>query len=123
MRAAPDVSFTEMVRLQEEAQEGSAEDPRVSNAVSVAGVGAANLTPNTATLVVTLLPHAERRRKAGQIALEMDRALEAVPGISAFVKPVQDVQIATRASWSQYQYTLVAPDTSTVREWGAKLLG
>ncbi len=40
----------------------------------------------------------------------------------ASVRAVQDVQIATRASWSQYQYTLVAATNETVRRWALQLM-
>ncbi|OYU47606.1 MAG: acriflavine resistance protein B [Rhizobiales bacterium PAR1] len=122
VRASPDVSFAEMARLQAEATKVLKAIPEVASVVSVAGVGGANPTPNTATLTATLQPHATRKRSAAMVALAMDNALEAIPDLSAFVKPVQDVQISTRASWSQYQYTLVASDTASVRDWGNKLL-
>lgn len=122
LRAAPDVSFAEMSRIQQQAGEAIRTIREVSGVVSVAGSGPANATPNTASMSVTLVPHAQRKRRAEVIAQEIERAMEAVSGIDAFVKVVQDVQISTRASLSQYQYTLVAPDGAVLREWGGKLL-
>jgi multidrug efflux pump len=122
LRAAPDVSFTEMVRLQGEATTAIRKVREVADVVSVAGSGLANPTPNVASLSVTLQPHAARARDAAAIGSDIEATLRGIPGISAFVKLVQDVQIATRASWSQYQYTLVAPDNASVRLWGQKLM-
>lgn len=122
LRAAPDVSFGEMTRLQERAVRAVRALPEVEGVVAVAGSGVVNPTPNAATLTVTLVPHGKRDRRAGEIAAELDAALNALPGLVAFVKPVQDVQVTTRTSWSQYQYTLVGADTSTVRRWGKALL-
>lgn len=122
LRAAPDVSFTEMSRIAAEASVALKAIPEVSGVVAVAGSGPANATPNLASLSVTLTPHAQRKRRAQVIAQDMERALEKVSGIDAYVKVVQDVQIATRAALSQYQYTLVASEGADLREWGPRLL-
>jgi multidrug efflux pump len=122
LRAAPDVSFAEMSRLQGEASQSLSTIDEVAGVVSVAGSGPSNATPNMATLSVTLKPHGQRQRSAAQVARAMEAALAAVSGIAAYVKPVQDVQISTRASLSQYQYTLVAPEGALLREWAPKLL-
>ena len=45
-----------------------------------------------------------------------------MPGVTPFAKPVQDVQIATRASFSQFQFTLVGSSGAEVRQWGGRLL-
>jgi multidrug efflux pump len=122
MRAAPDASFAEMARLQDAAFHAIRRIPEVETVVAVAGSGLANPTPNAASLSVTLLPHAGRTRSGDAVATEIEAALSGVPGVSAVVRPVQDVQISTRASWSQYQYTLTAADNATVRRWGRELL-
>ena len=71
-----------------------------------------NPTPNVATLTVALKPHAVRRATAAMIAERLQADLTRIPGITPFAKPVQDVQIATRASFSQFQYTLVGADSA-----------
>ncbi len=44
-----------------------------------------------------------------------------IPGIQVFFQPVQDIQIGTRLSRAQYQYTLVGTDTNEVLIWGDRL--
>jgi multidrug efflux pump len=122
VRAAPDVSFEEMTRLQGLAGEALRKIPEVADVIIVVGAGLTNPTPNVATLAVSLKPHADRNRTASALVPELNTALEGVPGVTALVKLVQDVQIATRASWSQYQYTLVGADGAEVRLWGRRLL-
>lgn len=122
LRAGPDVSFQEMSRLQAQATRALRQIPEVESVVAVAGAGLLNPTPNTATLTVTLKPHAGRARNSAQLAAEFDAALNRLPGIVAVVKPVQDVQIATRTSLSQYQYTLMASSNEAVRRWGKELM-
>ncbi|MCZ8260968.1 MAG: efflux RND transporter permease subunit [Beijerinckiaceae bacterium] len=122
LRGAPDVSFEEMAHLQASAGEAVRKVPEVADVVAVVGTGLTNPTPNIATLAVTLKPHAARTRKASAIVPDLEAALGQLPGVTAFVKLVQDVQIATRASWSQYQYTLVGAEGEEVRRWGRLLL-
>ncbi len=122
LRAAPDVSFAEISRLQAAAGDALSVIPEVSGIVSVAGSGAANATPNLVSMSVMLKPHAARRRRAEAVATAMEKVLESIPGVDAYVKVVQDVQIATRASLSQYQYTLVGAEGAALRAWGQGLL-
>ena len=121
-KSDPDVSFSEMARLQGVASDAVRKIAEVSDVVSVAGSGPVNPTPNVATLTVSLVPHEARARSASAIALDIERVLGAIPGIVPFAKSVQDVQIATRSSFSQYQYSLVGSDDAEVRKWGGALI-
>ena len=121
-KADPDASFPEMARLQALALTAARRSPEVADVVSVAGSSTANQTPNVATLTVVLTPHAQRRRNAAVIAQEIETALAAIPGVQPFAKPVQDIQIATRNSFSQFQYTLSGSSSAEVRQWGGRLL-
>jgi len=73
-------------------------------------------------LTVSLKPHEQRHRNAAVIALDIENKLRMIPGVVPFAKPVQDVQIATRSSFSQYQYSIVGTASAEVRKWGGKLL-
>ena len=42
--------------------------------------------------------------------------------MTVFFQPVQDIQISTRASRAQYQYTLVGSDAADVIDWSEKLV-
>jgi multidrug efflux pump len=121
-KADPDVSFAELSRLQGEAVAATMRVAEVADVASVAGTGSVNRASNVATLSVVLLPHAARSRTAGEIAAEIEAALSRIPGVTPFAKPIQDVQVATRASFSQFQYTLVGADAGQVRQWGGRLL-
>ncbi|MDX2203671.1 MAG: efflux RND transporter permease subunit [Hyphomicrobiaceae bacterium] len=121
IKGDPDVSFTEMTRLQAAATERVRRIPEVADVVGVVGSGALNPTPNVASLTVVLSPHEARGRNAAAIAQDIEHLLREVPGITPFARPVQDVQIATRSSFSQYQYTLVGSQGAEVRQWGPRL--
>jgi multidrug efflux pump len=45
-----------------------------------------------------------------------------VPGIVVYFQPVQDIQISTRSSRAQYQYTLTGTDPDDVNKWSTKLV-
>jgi multidrug efflux pump subunit AcrB len=52
----------------------------------------------------------------------MQQAIAGIPGITAFFQPVQDVQIGTRISRTQFQYTLMDTDPAELALWAPKLL-
>ncbi|MGA8315028.1 MAG: efflux RND transporter permease subunit, partial [Bradyrhizobium sp.] len=45
-----------------------------------------------------------------------------IPGIKVYFQPVQDVQIGTQTSRSQYQYTLTGTDSALVTRWADNLI-
>ena len=114
LEAAPQSSFDEMVRLQGAVTKTFETDPDVDGVVAVLGVGSLNSTGNTARLTVNLKPRDTRRASAAEIAERLRRLGQAVPGVSVYVQPVQDVRIGTKASRSQYQYTLTGTDPDEV---------
>ena len=121
LEAEPQVSFAELSRLQATVTEAVRKDPAVEGVVSVVGVGQLNPTPNVSHLKITLKPRAERGVLIAEVVDRLERAVTAIPGITVYFQPVQDVQIATRTSRAQYQYTLVSTDAGEVAEWTTKL--
>ena len=123
LEAAPDVSFAEMQRLQKHVIGRIREEQSVANVVGVLGIGAQNLTSNTAKLTASLKPHAERDLTALAISARLRGIEQDIPGVTLYVLNVQDIQIATRSSRSQYQYTLTGADPQALAQWGQALLG
>jgi multidrug efflux pump len=121
LEAEPQVSFTELSRLQAEVTAAVRKDPAVKGVVSVVGIGQLNPTPNVSHLKVTLKPRAERDALISGVVERLQQAVAGIPGITVYFQPVQDVQIATRTSRAQYQYTLVSTDAAEVTEWAQKL--
>jgi len=121
LEAEPQVSFNELSRLQGEVAEMVRNDPAVAGVVSVAGVGQLNPTPNIAHLKITLKPRTERGILVPGVVDRLQKAISTIPGITVYFQPVQDVQIATRTSRAQYQYTLVSTSAAEVAEWTQKL--
>ena len=122
LEASPDVSFDRLRGLQQDVGRIFRQDPDVKGVVSVLGVGSLNATTNVGRLTVTLRNYRERRATAAAIADRLRIAGEHVPGVTLFVQPVQDIQITTRPSRSQYQYTLTAADGGDLLYWSNRLI-
>jgi multidrug efflux pump len=121
MEGGQEVSFTEMQRLQASVEGAIRKDPDVTGVVTVIGVTPINATPNAARLAITLRPRDDRKTPVTTIIERLQQAVAAVPGVVVYFQPVQDIQISTRLSRAQYQYTLTGTDATEVGDWAAKL--
>lgn len=120
--AGADVSFGEMQKRQAEAADVIKADPDVTGVVSVIGAGSVNPTTNVGRLVMTLRPRGERRDDVSAVITRLKEKVAGIAGMTVYFQPVQDVQISTQSSRSQYQYTLTGTDAALVSEWAKKLV-
>jgi len=120
--AGPEVSFAEMQRLQARIVDVVKQDPDVTGAISVIGVSPINPTPNAGHLAITLKPRDERRAFVTAVVDRLRAAVAAVSGVVVYFQPVQDIQISTRSSRAQYQYTLTGTDPDDVNKWSTRLV-
>lgn len=120
--AGADVSFTEMQSRQSAAAAAIQADPDVTGIISVIGGGSVNPTTNVGRLVMTLKPRGERKDDMTAVIARLKDRVAAIPGMTVYFQPVQDIQISTQASRSQYQYTLTGTDAAQVTEWSQKLV-
>jgi multidrug efflux pump len=121
-QAGPDVSFAEMQARQTQAADTIKADPDVIGVVSVIGAGSVNPTTNVGRLVMTLKPRGERADDVGVVVNRLKQKVASIPGMTIYFQPVQDVQISTQSSRSQYQYTLTGTDATLVSEWANRLV-
>jgi multidrug efflux pump len=120
-QAEPTVSFDEMKRVQGAVGEVIRRDPDVDGVVGVVGVSATNLTGNTARFSIVLRDKDEREDDADAVIARLQRAVAGIPGVAVTFLTVQDVQITTRSSRAQYQYTLTGTDSAQVDTWADRL--
>jgi multidrug efflux pump len=120
--AGPEVSFAQMQRLQGQIEAAIRKDPEVVGVVSIMGVSRLNPTPNAGRLAITLRSRDVRKVSAEEIVERLKEAVAPIPGISVYFQPVQDIQVSTRFSRAQYQYTLVAALSRDVLGWSDKLV-
>ncbi|MFL9827495.1 efflux RND transporter permease subunit [Rhodoplanes sp. SY1] len=122
VEAGPEVSFSEMQRLQDQVVTAIRRDGDVTGVVSVVGVSTMNPTPNAGRVAVMLKPRGERSDFVDTIIDRLKREVAPIPGVVVYFQPVQDIQIGTRASRAQYQYTLTGVDSADVSGWADKLV-
>ncbi len=118
---ASDVSFERMQALQGAVEKIIRKDPDVLGVVSVVGVGTTNPTPNLAHFALTLKPKNDRAASATDIMKRLTDATKGIPGINSTFQIVQDIQIGTARSSTQYQYILVGLDRAGFSAWANKL--
>ncbi len=117
---AQNASIPRLIASQTRMAEIIRQDPAVTGVVSFVGAGTINTTPNTGRLTIALKP-VGKRDPIDVIVARMQAAIAGIPGITAFFQPVQDIQIGTRISRTQFQYTLMDTDAAELAAWAPKL--
>ena len=115
--ASEDVSFTEMVRLQDRVAALMRSDPNVFSVSSFNGGSGAQ---NTGRMFISLKPHGQRQSMK-QVVEGLRRKLRDVSGISVFMRPIQNLQLGGRSSKAQYQYILKSVRSDELNVWAVKL--
>ncbi len=120
--AAQSISYPAMVERQREIAEIIRQDPDVQSVASFVGAGTVNATVNSGRLYVNLKSREHRHASATDIIERLRAATAGVQGISVFMQAAQDVQIDSRVSRTQYQFTLQDADRAELAEWSDKLM-
>ena len=120
--AAPDVSFPEMMKLQQKLAAVVMADKDVQSVASFIGSDGSNPTTNSGRLSITLKPLADRTSNADEITARLAPQIANLDGIEAYLQSVQDLQIDSRISRTQYQYTLQDADPNELAIWAPKLV-
>ncbi len=117
--APQSVSFTTMAERQQALAALILRDPAVRSLSSFIGVDGTNTTLNSGRMLINLHPHGERRDNAAEVIERLRAAALAVPGISLYLQPIQELTIEDRVSRTQFQFTLTCPDENLLEEWVA----
>ncbi len=115
--AAEDVSFEQMVRLQDAAAEVFRNDPAVAFVGSFNGGFGAQ---NSGRMFITLKPRSERPPMK-QVLEGLRKKLRGVAGINVFMRPTQNLQLGGRPAKAQYQYILQSVQAGELNDWADKL--
>lgn len=119
--ASADVSPTEMAGLQRSVIDVIAKDPSVANATGYIGPGGPTVTENNGRLFVLLKPRNERQFSADEVIRQLDAKLAKLEGIAVFMQATQDINLASRLSKTQYQFTLTDVNQDELNSWASKL--
>jgi HAE1 family hydrophobic/amphiphilic exporter-1 len=117
--ASEDISFPEMVRLQERVAAIIREDPNVLTVTSFNGGSDAQ---NTGRMFINLKPRGERAPMK-EVVEQLRAKLPDTPGIAVFLQPIQNLRLGGRMSKARYQYILQSVKADELTEWANKLQG
>ncbi|MDQ8698225.1 multidrug efflux RND transporter permease subunit [Hyphomicrobium sp. LHD-15] len=120
--AGQDVSFAEMMRLQQQLGVIIGKDPDVETYAMAIGAGGASASLNTGRFFITLKPRSERNASAYEIIARLRKANQSVEGVKLYLQAAQDITVGGRAGRAQFQYTLQDPDIAELNEWAPKVL-
>ena len=120
--APQSVSFAAMAEQQRQLADVIAKDPAVDSLSSFIGIDGINATLNSGRMLINLKPKGERDLDAAGIIRRLEGEIATVPGITAYMQPVQDLTIEDRVSRTQYQFSLDSPDLNQLSTWVPQLV-
>jgi multidrug efflux pump subunit AcrB len=120
--AAQDISFDNMSALQKKVADILKKDPDVVSVISLIGVGDENATINSGRLYIDIGSPDRRRASATEIMKRLADTAAQVTDVTLHLQSVQDIQIETRPTRTQYQYALQDLNEAELRYWAAKLV-
>jgi multidrug efflux pump len=121
-QAPETISFPAMAARQEALAKVILKDPAVESLSSFIGIDGVNTTINSGRIQINLKPRDERTATASDVIRRLQSKLTAVPGITLFMQPVQDLSVEDRVSRTQYQYTLEDADQNELNTWTTRLV-
>jgi HAE1 family hydrophobic/amphiphilic exporter-1 len=120
--AAQDISFTAMMKKQEELGAIVASDPAVSTIAMAIGASGTTAALNNGRMYITLKPSSERSASAFEVIRRLQPKLDKVEGARLFMQAAQDVRVGSHSTRTQFQYTLESADSRELNTWAPKLL-
>jgi hydrophobe/amphiphile efflux-1 (HAE1) family protein len=122
--AAQDISFKEMMQVQQRLGDIVAADPDTGAYVSSMGGGFAGATNNMGRLFIALKPLDQRVGGSLQDYINRLRPKFAdVTGGKMFLQPIPDVRVGARPTKTEYQYTLQDANLDELFRWAPRILG
>ncbi|HEV7575936.1 MAG TPA: efflux RND transporter permease subunit [Caldimonas sp.] len=118
--AAEDISFPAMVRLQARVADVLRNDPAVATVNSFNGAGGSGGSQNVGRMFINLKPRSERPAMK-QVVENLRKKMREVPGISVYMRPIQNLQLGGRQSKAQYQYILQSVQAGELNDWALRL--
>ncbi len=115
--APQSVSFAAMAERQQALARIVLADPAVLSLSSFIGVDGTNATLNSGRMLINLKRHQDRPDSALEIIERLRTAALAVPAITLYMQPVQELTIEDKVSRTQFQFTLTSPDEQLLQSW------
>jgi multidrug efflux pump len=117
IQADQSISFQAMEKKLKQFVDIIRHDPAVQSVSAFTGGG----QTNSGFVFVVLKPLSERRVAMQKVMGRLRPKLNEVAGARLFLQPATDIRVGGRASYAQYQYTLLGDNTEDIYEWAPKL--
>ncbi|MDR3405492.1 MAG: efflux RND transporter permease subunit [Chthoniobacter sp.] len=121
--AGQDVSFPQMVKLQERISKVLLEDPAIDTFSSFIGSGYRSSSVNNGSFFVSLKPKSERKISGDEVIARIRKKTAGIEGIRLIMSSDQDIRVGSRGgSKGQYQYALQSGDLEELNQWSPKFM-
>ena len=118
VEGAENISYRAMFQHQQALASVVQKDPNIEAFMSSAGGMSGG---NAGRMFVRLKPRSQRRLSVDEVIQELRPKLASVPGVRAYAQNPPVIQVGGRTSKSQYQYTLLGPDTDALYHYAGLL--
>jgi HAE1 family hydrophobic/amphiphilic exporter-1 len=122
VEARTDIGFPSMRAHLNEVSAAVRSDPAVDYAVSSAGATNISPTGNTGRIFMGLKPREERDVSANELVQRLRATVQNIPGVNSYFRPIQNITVGATVSKSEYQYTLLSPDTQELYRLAPELI-
>lgn len=113
MQAADKISFDDMVRHQEAANEVMKQEKDIKDFISVASMN----TYNSGIIFAMLKNLKDRKRSVDEIVNDLRPKLNSIPGLVAFPQNPPPIQIGAGSALAEYQFTLQSSDLNELYKY------
>jgi multidrug efflux pump len=111
-----------MSQLQEKLCQRLVKDQDVASVASFIGTDGTNETTNVGRVAISLKPRSQREGTISEIIARMSKQLNREPGFSVYLQAAQDLQIDSRVSRTQFQWTLEDANPTELQQWAPQIL-
>jgi multidrug efflux pump len=116
------VSYSAMVKRQNELAQAILKDPDVVSLTSYIGIDGTNTTLNNGRFLINLRPRDDRSETAEEIGRRIQEETEKVPGIRLYLQPEQDLTLDTTVTKNQYNFVLRGPNEQAFQQYVPALI-
>ncbi|QYD73578.1 efflux RND transporter permease subunit [Paraburkholderia edwinii] len=116
------VSYSAMVKRQNELAQAILKDPDVVSLTSYIGIDGTNTTLNNGRFLINLRTRDDRSETAEEIGRRIQEETEKVPGIRLYLQPEQDLTLDTTVTKNQYNFVLRGPNEQAFQQYVPTLI-
>jgi hydrophobic/amphiphilic exporter-1 (mainly G- bacteria), HAE1 family len=122
-QAAPDASFNELSRHQQQVVDVIRQDPHVEAVNSNIGGSNGSIAPsNSGSLFIRLQPHNKRSSGADEIIQNLRPKLAAIPGIQVFLQNPPAIPVGAQQTTGLYQLSFQSSDATVLEKYVPQLV-